>query len=404
MTSTRTLQQTISRTAKNWFETAGGKTRLLPMEGLRGLAVLAVFFVHAHGFFGPYVANNVPLFRISEYLGQTGNVGVDLFFLLSGFLIYGALVHKQVPYMMFLLRRVKRIYPAFLAVLSCYLVLSIVFPSQSRIPVHTSAAVTYILANLVFLPGLFSITPIVTVAWSLSFEFAFYLLVPFVVFILGRHSGRKIRRVALLSAMWVLFSALEALFLHGAHIRMLSFLSGMLLQEIARGGWLKSLLSRTGQVISILALVLLASYHFALRSRETGALSSGVPSAALMSAALFFFVFCALEYRGVVHKLCIWKPLRYWGNISYSYYLVHGIALKGVATLLARIGFTRYPVLIYVCGIALGLVASWVSAIILYLSVERPLSVTPQKLSPGTQPVEVKSVSTTAFSRHVIYR
>ena len=379
MSSITALRQHISHTGQDWFESPGGGTRLLPMEGLRGLAVLLIFFVHVHAFFGSYVASYPRLFSASEYFGRVGNAGVDLFFVLSGFIIYGALVHKPVKYLAFVRRRVERLYPAFLAVLSTYLVLSVVFPSESKIPVHTWAAAKYILENILLLPGLFRIVPIVTVAWSLSFEFAFYLSVPLVVFLLGHDRQDSLRRIALLSGIWGIFSLSEAFVFHGSHIRMLAFLSGMLLQEVTTTGKARAYLTRRGQWISICVLVLIVSYHFAVQPKDLGTRASGVLSVVLMSVSIFFFVLYSLEYPGVLHKVCTWRPMRYWGNISYSYYLAHGLTLKAMATLLARLQPQHHPVLVYFAALVAGLTATWVSASLLYLFVEKPMSLTPKK-------------------------
>jgi peptidoglycan/LPS O-acetylase OafA/YrhL len=229
-----------------------------------------------------------------------------------------------------------------------------------------------------FLPGIFRIVPIITVAWSLSFEFAFYLFVPFITLIVSREGENRRRRIALLGAMWVLFALSEAFLFHGTHIRMLSFVSGMLLQEITTNRNVATFVTGRGQWISICALVVTASYHFAVQSKHVvGPL--GVLSVALMSAAIFWFVLHALEYPGALQKVCTWRPMRYWGNISYSYYLAHGITLKALATLLARLQLQSHPVLTYFMALAIGLVATWVSASVLYLLVEKPLSLAAPK-------------------------
>jgi exopolysaccharide production protein ExoZ len=373
------LRQQFSQLSENWFESPSGGARLLPMEGLRGLAVLVVFFVHAHAFFGPYLFSHTRLFSVSEYLGRVGNAGVDLFFVLSGFMIYGALVQRRVTYFTFLRRRVKRIYPTFLAVLAGYLVLSVVFPSESKIPAHSWAAAKYIAENIFFLPGFFPIVSIITVAWSLSFEFAFYLSVPLIVLLLSHGKNDRVRRIALLSALWVGFVLLEAFFQHGTHIRMLSFLSGMLLQETVASGSVRSFVTAKLQWASVSALVVIASYHFAFEPKDWATRASGVFCVALMSVAIFCFVLSALEFPGTLQEVCTWKPLRYWGNISYSYYLAHGITLKALATLLARMQPREHSVLTYFGAIVVGLAASWVTASLLYLLVEKPLSLTSKK-------------------------
>src|SRR5690242_10271963 len=123
------LGSRVKALAASLYEVAGGPSRVVPMEGLRGLAVLLVFFVHLHALFGGY-ANGVPgVFWASEFLGYVGNSGVDLFFLLSGYFIYGALIRRPIPYGQFMQRRVERLYPTFLTVFGVYLVLSAVFPA-----------------------------------------------------------------------------------------------------------------------------------------------------------------------------------------------------------------------------------------------------------------------------------
>src|SRR5689334_4043603 len=87
------------------FEVANAESRLRPLEGIRGLAVLLVFFVHFHSIFSDYVKFGSPVFRISEALGTVGHAGVDLFFSLSGFLIYGAVCRSRYSIVGFLRRR-----------------------------------------------------------------------------------------------------------------------------------------------------------------------------------------------------------------------------------------------------------------------------------------------------------
>src|SRR5690242_8704966 len=95
------------------YELSGSNGRLRPMEGLRGLAVLMVFFVHLDALFGVYARHSTLLSRPLHFLGIVGNAGVDLFFVLSGYLIYGALMRHTVGFIDFLRRRAERIYPTF---------------------------------------------------------------------------------------------------------------------------------------------------------------------------------------------------------------------------------------------------------------------------------------------------
>lgn len=104
------------------------------MEGLRGVAVLLVFLIHFDTLFNPCVAGGSFSRRTSEFLGHLGWTGVELFFILSGYLIYGILMARPIGYVAFQKRRMQRIYPTFLVVLAVYLGLSVAFPAESKIP------------------------------------------------------------------------------------------------------------------------------------------------------------------------------------------------------------------------------------------------------------------------------
>ena len=86
------MKESVFKNLENIYEVGGSSpNRLTAMEGLRGLAVILVFFVHYHALFAGSLDVNSISFNISKFLEVNGNSGVDLFFVLSGFLvsIYG---------------------------------------------------------------------------------------------------------------------------------------------------------------------------------------------------------------------------------------------------------------------------------------------------------------------------
>jgi peptidoglycan/LPS O-acetylase OafA/YrhL len=172
---------------------------------------------------------------VSRYAGTVGHSGVDLFFVLSGYLIYGATIRHAAPFARFLRRRVQRIHPTFLAVLSLYLLLSVLFPAQSKIPRGFVPAAGYLAANVLLLPGLFPIEPIITVAWSLSYEFAYYLGLPLLVAALGMRAWPRPWRVAFFLALFAVAVASPA-WIGGARSRMGMFVPGILLYELIESG------------------------------------------------------------------------------------------------------------------------------------------------------------------------
>ena len=91
-----------------------------PLEGLRGFAVsLHHYSVQAQviGFSSTLKSN------IAHALRAYGNLGVKLFFLLSGCLIHGTLVHKAPPFASFMMQRLQRILPTYIVVFTLSLAL-----------------------------------------------------------------------------------------------------------------------------------------------------------------------------------------------------------------------------------------------------------------------------------------
>src|SRR5262245_14836318 len=153
----------LRRRVASLYEVSDRRGRVVPLEGARGVAVLLVFFVHFHTLFSGYLDPHSLSYVASNFLGTIGNAGVDLFFALSGYLLYGVMIQKPIDYETFLRRRVGRIYPTFLCVFSLYLFLSWLFPEKSRIPAALGSGLSYVVQNLLFLPGIFDVEPMITV-------------------------------------------------------------------------------------------------------------------------------------------------------------------------------------------------------------------------------------------------
>ena len=309
----------------NWLaqqlEIAHGKhTPLRPMEGLRGVAVFLVFWVHYCALIEPWLNTSSLAWWVKGLLDSLGHTGVDLFFVLSGYLIYGTLLRKQsTQFQIYIKRRIVRIYPVFLAVLCVYLVLSVVMPSESKLPEGVPATVLYIVQNLLLLPGLADIEPIITVAWSLSYEFFYYLFIPLIIAILHLRKWTPNMRIV----FWLFMSVIGFVVFYflGGPVRLMMFVAGILLYEFHTFHKLR--LPRYAGTLCFFAALIL----FALNDQQN-------IHYVLSIAALFilFFVLCYESFTdsfGSARWLCF-TPLRWLGNMSYSYYLIHGLTLKGL--------------------------------------------------------------------------
>jgi peptidoglycan/LPS O-acetylase OafA/YrhL len=344
------------------------------MEGLRGFAVFLVFIVHYVTLVQPWISA-APLRAFAAALHALGNTGVDLFFVLSGYLIYGSLMARRQDFLTFMARRLRRIYPTFAVVFLLYGVLSFLMPSESKIPAGIGPALVYLSANFFLLPGLFPIEPLITVAWSLSYEMFFYLLIPFVILAL-RLRQRSVRwRVCFFGA------AAAAGLLCGATIggpvRLVMFVAGILLHEAqqSRGPGLVSdaMSGRVGGLalgLGLLAMLLPLP---------------GQAGLAAKIAVLFcaFFMLCLACFRKPslpLPRAFSWLPLRWLGNMSYSYYLLHGITLRAAFLALGVVlpGQTGHEAWVFWGLLPLMFALTLVPTAALFLLIERPFSLSPK--------------------------
>jgi exopolysaccharide production protein ExoZ len=339
--------------------------RIGTMEGARGLAVALVFLVHYRAGFGAWAAADATTTAIWQFLWVIGHAGVDLFFVLSGYLIYGAAIKPSLHYGRFMQRRVQRIYPTFLVVFAIYLGLSFVFPSESKLPDATGPAIAYVVQNLLLLPGLFPIEPLISVAWSLSYEFFFYLTLPVIVLVFRLQRWQPRARVAFWFVVSAAFVASWFVFRPQAS-RMLMFLAGILVYEglnrqsergKSRGAW---------AVAAALAAFALFPW---LETIPNGELYRTIVSA-------FAFGFLVLELfraEGLLRAAFSWTPMRWLGNMSYSYYLIHALAINAVALVLGKL-VPEPSTLVFWLMIPVVFVATLVASTLLFAFVERPYS------------------------------
>jgi peptidoglycan/LPS O-acetylase OafA/YrhL len=180
------------------------------LDGIRGLAVLMVLLFH---FIGGEQPTNI-FERIVIGVTSYGNYGVELFFVLSGFLITGILYDTRDTkhyFRNFFMRRVLRIFPLY------YGVLFLVFLVAPLIPAFRGPTLDYLLDRQVW-AWLYAVNVYIALQgewafsyiqhfWSLAVEEHFYLFWPFVVFALAV-SPRRLIAVCLVLASAALLGRL----------------------------------------------------------------------------------------------------------------------------------------------------------------------------------------------------
>lgn len=364
--------------AASLFELHTAGFRLLPMEGMRGISALLVFFVHFYALFGSR-SQSPALTHTFLFLATLGHRGVDVFFVLSGFIVYGMLLKKPIGYFSFIWKRVVRLYPAFTTIFVLYVILELTIAPNDRLSGSFGSNVLYLAANYLLLPGFFPIVPLITVAWSLSYELFFYLTLPLVMTGLRLRAWSHSRRVILVTAFSIAHLALVGFGLIG-HTRMVMFTCGILLRETAsfQAFWSRPAWRRAGNIATLLAFSgALAVEGFT--GVPTWAPSSGpvldTPGwrVGLLFVTTYALGFFALGGHGFLAKWFSWDWIRWFGNVSYSYYLVHGLVLHILLRALNLIHLSpslSIPWFLLLCVVSLLVTA--IGGAALFLAVEKP--------------------------------
>jgi len=363
--------------------------RIGTMEGARGFAVALVFLVHYRAALLAWADAEPVTSAIAGFFWTIGHSGVDLFFVLSGYLIYGAAIKPSLHYGRFMKRRAQRIYPTFLVMVAVYLVLSFVVPSQSKLPAETGAAAIYVVQNLLLLPGIFPIEPLIAVAWSLSYEFFFYLTLPVIVLAFRLQHWRPTARIGFWLAVAALYVTSWFVFTPQAS-RMLMFIAGILVYEGVHS-YRERYSTSPPKEWAAMALMAVAFVLFPfLEPLRDGALYR-----TLLSAFAFgIFVFVLFRSEGPLRRAFNWTPMRWLGNMSYSYYLIHALVINGAAmVLLAVIPASAPKVLLFWTLMPLVFLATFVVSTFLFALVERPFSLATPKKKPEPLPATAEAVA-----------
>jgi len=294
------------------------------LDTLRGIAVLGVMCLH--GFFWQYASYSFGRWgRLILNVTRPGWVGVNLFFVLSGFLITGILLDSRTRpdyYRRFYTRRALRILPAYYLLLLCLLLLG-------------SSSGAFVGLSFVYLANMtnfFGVSCDYGPLWSLAVEEHFYILWPAVV--------HKItaRRLAWISAFIVLAIPLaRAISFSLGYRNGLDWYTWFAADGLAAGSLLAILL-RTSisrvQVRNVAGLLILSGMLLAAagqpfgimgRARVMGAALQWTLLNLLFSGVLLLFLLAGTsEHRRSVNL----RPLRFLGYISYGLYLDHLLAFR----------------------------------------------------------------------------
>jgi peptidoglycan/LPS O-acetylase OafA/YrhL len=299
------------------------------LDGVRGIAILMVVVFHAFLFI------HCPMLGVISKLASYGFAGVDLFFVLSGFLITGILLNAKVRpgyFRNFYAKRALRIWPLF------YLLLLVSFGLVPMLILHAhvfmdelaylqsrSPLVYILLIQNVWYAG--KTGPVMlSMTWSLAIEEQFYIVWPWLVLFCSR------RRLACI---------LAAIFVISPLLRLWASVHGVSADAIRFGTWFRL----DGLSLGALIAVYCKSAYFSVRRIKwvaVAALAMGVPASLWFLAGhsqalwpLGWSMISLASLGGVAFAIWCCRAdsilgaplraswLRYIGQVSYCLYLVH---------------------------------------------------------------------------------
>jgi peptidoglycan/LPS O-acetylase OafA/YrhL len=337
-------------------ESAIGDGEIFAVQYLRAIAALLVLYIHT----GVYTQK----FYWPSPRGF-GAAGVDLFFVISGFIMLVVTTRRPLPPRAFLLRRAIRIVPLYWLVTFGVLVVGLLKPAAM---LHNVVAFDHVVLSLLFIPHINplegSYAPFFKLGWTLNYEVYFYLI--FAAFLtipamrerLAALTGAFLAAVALYVAIWP-----DDPFLHTfCNPIILEFVIGAWVGRLYVDGRLRKIDPRAAGALLVLGVL---SMTLLFDSRDIGR----VPTAGLGAAAVMIALL-SIEARG---RLPFSPVLALLGDASYSIYLAHPLALTLARLVSERLRLPVERAAPGMLAVLLVMALAVAAGVAMHLWVERPM-------------------------------
>jgi peptidoglycan/LPS O-acetylase OafA/YrhL len=344
--------------------------RMPTLDGVRGLAILMVL---AHNF-DLITQPSSRLGSVIDHLADVGWIGVQLFFVLSGFLITGILIDTRgAPNQLraFFGRRVLRIFPVYYATLAvAFVILPLVSPAHAPEGQHQIWLWTY-LVNWSEPFGL--AVPAFPHFWSLAVEEQFYLVWPFVVRAVAPSRLLRLTAGVVASALAIRIGLRAAGLTPTAAYqwtiaRMDALAAGAALATLLRLPEMPAAVERRWRAISACGALAAIAAVVVTRGLPRNALATQTVGFSLLALAFTYFVLAGVRADaaggagGALARVLRWAPLRSLGKYSYGMYVFH-VPVHLLLSQQVASRWTSPPV-----GLATGIAYMIVATVVTYLA------------------------------------
>jgi exopolysaccharide production protein ExoZ len=333
----------------------GEKASFHTIQVLRFIAALMVVITHS--------SISIQYYLDPSYRSPiTGGTGVNLFFAISGFVMVVSsrkLVMHKSGWRIFLTQRLLRIVPLYWIVTTLKLVVLLV--GANVFVFKSPVEFWHILKSYLFLPSLnFDnlYRPIVGVGWTLNLEMFFYVIFAACLFV-------KISRVMAASIVLIALAALP--FLNIDYLPVIGFYTDLTILNFVWGMIVAKLYyadRKLNAAIAYPAILLGIAYLMTPIQFPISAIMNATLTNLSVFAVILGAVSVEQQLKGYLNA-----ALRFFGDASYSLYLIHTSVVPLSPMLLHKLGIMNVSLALF-CSLSLALV----SAALVYLFVERPVT------------------------------
>lgn len=323
------------------------RTELVSIQYLRGAAALGVVVWHAQGQVG--LPNTAVL-----------QAGIEIFFVISGYVMWLILSERPVSPLVFLKKRLARVAPLYWVLTTLMVGLLLVSPHLLQ---STRFDIGHVVASYLFVAwpspveGV-GLKPVMIPGWTLNYEMAFYLILTAALALRARWRGPfVIGFLCLLAAL----SPLKA-------PPVLHFYLSPFMAELALGVGLAMIVPRLptawlryGGPVFILGLGLLVAAGMVVDAEAHGRLFLfGLPAVLIVAGVV------AMEMAGRLPILPLAKAI---GDASYPLYMIHPVLLSAMAQAVRAFGLEAPPLLYVATAVVVTAGVGWIA----HVTLERPL-------------------------------
>lgn len=335
--------------------------RLDGIQWLRGIAAIMVVVAHSEILFSDVFHRD-----FGAFLGFYGIGGVDIFFVISGFIMTVVTSGDSFSMSDFLIRRIIRVGPTYWFYTSIFYLTAVIKPSLFGKFVLSGSD---FIQSILFLPHhnvVGELSPVILAGWTLNFEIFFYLV--FAIF--RSQIGKPAIFIALFFGMMIsvglVFDIQNAALFSYTRSIVLEFSAGCIIGQIYLSGR-----SFAGPVTVSCLLIGIAAFLALPLLIQSNGITDLLGNGRLIARGLpaIFLVFAVV----VIPKKWVPKnnPMVFMGDISFSLYLTHTITLRIASLVMRGHDFSVYGA---VLASIITIVTCFFAAVAAYYCLEQPIT------------------------------